>query len=153
MKRFITTFVILGALVFPLVSFAVDEIKLPPGGKGYDFDFRSSPSPDDLYKAPSPEDLEPAPKSVLGAGCSNDFKTFADILNFGSCVINSALVQIAISFAVVYFIWGVVQYVLNADNVEERKKSKQVMLWGIIAIFVIISVWGIINFFRTTLGV
>ena len=53
----------------------------------------------------------------------------------------------------IYFVWGVVQYVLSADSAEERKKSKQVMLWGVLALFVIVSMWGIVTFMRTLLGV
>jgi hypothetical protein len=116
----------------------------------------SSTTPNDgIYSSMTPSDpnsTSTASNGQFSGLCNNSFTTFADILNFGSCIINSALIQIAITFAVVYFIWGVVQYVLSADNMEERKKSKQIMLWGILAIFVIVSVWGIINFFRTTFG-
>ena len=88
-----------------------------------------------------------------GASCSNKIKTFGDIFTFAACVINSFLLTIAVTFAVIYFIWGVVRYVLSADSVEERKKSRQVIIWGVISIFVIVSVWGIVAAFRTILGI
>ncbi len=84
--------------------------------------------------------------------CNNKFKTFADVLNFVSCFINTFLIQIAITLALIYFMWGVVQYVLSSDSAEERKKSKQVMFWGVIGIFVIVSVWGIILAFKNLFG-
>ncbi len=49
-----------------------------------------------------------------------------------------------LSFASFFFFWGVVLFILNAGNEEKRTSGKQKMLWGIIALFVIFSVWGII---------
>lgn len=92
-------------------------------------------------------------QSTPQASCSSTFHTFSDILNFATCVMNRFLLTIAISFATLYFVWGVVQYVLAPSSVEERKKSKQVMLWGILSLFVIVSVWGIVEALRKLLGI
>lgn len=91
-------------------------------------------------------------KQSTAGQCDRSYKTYRELLNYFSCVINNSLIQIASSLALIYFLWGVVQYVLSADNIEERKRSKQVMLWGIITMFVIVSVWGIVKLFKTTLG-
>jgi len=85
--------------------------------------------------------------------CTASIQKIGDILNFATCVMNRFLLSIAISLGLVYFVWGVVQYVLSADSAEERKKSKQVMLWGILSLFVIVSVWGLVGFMRTVLGI
>ncbi len=101
----------------------------------------------DLYNAG-----KTANQNIDKTGCSVSIKKFADIFIAASCIINRFLVSIALSFAMVYFIWGVVQYVLSSDSVEERKKSKQVMLWGVLIMFVIVSVWGLVGFTRTLFG-
>ena len=54
--------------------------------------------------------------------------------------------------ATVSFIWGVIQYFLNAENEEKRKKGKSFMLWGIIALFVMVSVWGLVGVLSNTFG-
>ncbi len=87
------------------------------------------------------------------ATCKVSIKTFRDIFIVATCVINNFLITIAISFASLYFTWGVVQYVLSADSVEERKKSKQIMLWGVLALFVMLSVWGIVGAMRMLFGI
>lgn len=108
------------------------------------------PTSDDLFKKASLGTNNGAGTSTTT--CSNEFTTFADFLNFISCIINSALIQIAITLALVYFMWGVVQYVLSSDSAEERKKSKEVMFWGVISMFVIVSVWGIVLAFKKLFG-
>jgi hypothetical protein len=84
--------------------------------------------------------------------CSADIEKFADIFVFGTCLINRFLLSIALSIGTLYFVWGVVQYVLSAGSAEERKKSKQVMLWGVFSLFVIVSMWGIVAALRTLFG-
>jgi len=42
------------------------------------------------------------------------------------------------------FVWGVVQFVLNSDEEVKKEKGRQFMLWGIIALTVMISVWGLV---------
>lgn len=91
----------------------------------------------------------------IGSGltCNTSIKKIGDIFILGACIINRFLISIAISLAVIYFMWGIVQYVLSADSAEERKKSKQVMLWGILSLFFIVSMWGIVAAMRTVLGI
>jgi hypothetical protein len=101
------------------------------------------------------QDLYNGPQSRNTSGsltCNTTLKTFANVIGFATCIIDRSLVQIAVTLAVIYFMWGVVQYVLASGSVEERKKSKQTILWGLIAIFVIIGVWNIVKLFQTTLG-
>jgi hypothetical protein len=49
--------------------------------------------------------------------------------------------------------WGVVQYILNNEEEAKREKGKQFMLWGIIALFVMFSVWGLIKVLGNTFGI
>ncbi len=53
------------------------------------------------------------------------------------------------TLAVVAFFWGIVQFIWSArqgSDGKENTKGKQFMLWGLIALFVMFSVWGIIKF-------
>ena len=69
------------------------------------------------------------------------------ILNTVSGIINS-LVPIILSLAIVFFLWGVLQYVTKAG--EEKAKAREQMLWGIIAIAVMVSIWGLVGVIRNT---
>jgi hypothetical protein len=101
----------------------------------------------------TPPVVTSASTTVFNGTCSTSIKKFGDIFLLGACIINKFLLTSAVTLGVIYFSWGVVQYVLSADSAEERKKSKQVMLWGVLSLFVIVSVWGIIGAFRVLLGI
>ena len=61
-------------------------------------------------------------------------------------IINSVLVPMIFAIAFLVFIWGVVQYFLLGSKDEEAKeKGKSYILYGIIAFFVMVSVWGLVN--------
>ncbi|HCI04442.1 TPA: hypothetical protein DEW47_00465 [Patescibacteria group bacterium] len=47
--------------------------------------------------------------------------------------------------AIVVFIYGIVEYMLGGDNEDRRKDGAKHMTWGVIGIFVMISVFGIMN--------
>ena len=47
--------------------------------------------------------------------------------------------------ALVVFLSGVVKYVASGDNEESRQAGRQVMIYGIIVFFVMISTWGIVG--------
>ncbi len=70
------------------------------------------------------------------------------------CRINDILniiIPILITLGVVYFIWGVIQYVTAKDE-ETKKAARSVMISGIIGLFVIVSIWGIIHILSNTFG-
>jgi hypothetical protein len=64
-------------------------------------------------------------------------------------IINDLIVIVA-ALALLYFFWGLAQFILNAGSEEGRTKGKNVMIWGIIALFVMVSVWGIIAVLNNT---
>ena|SRR5690606_27588217 len=65
--------------------------------------------------------------------------------------INSVLIPFIWAIAFIVFIWGVFQYfIAGGANEEQRDKGKQLVIWGVIAFFVMSSVWGIVNLFRGT---
>jgi len=72
------------------------------------------------------------------------------IIKFLSDTLANGIIPLLIGLAVVGFIYGIIQYFLNSENEEKRKKGKEFMLWGIIALFVIISFWGIVNILQNT---
>lgn len=60
---------------------------------------------------------------------------------------------IVVALALLAFFWGLVTYIFGSSNDEKRKKGIHIMVWGIIALFVMLSVFGIINALQSTLGV
>ncbi len=93
------------------------------------------------------------PKQITDV-CSNvKFDSIGNIFNWASCTLVKSIIPFLITLAVVSFIWGIIQYFLNPDNEEKRKQGKTFLLWGLIALFVMISVWGLVNIFSETFHV
>lgn len=60
-------------------------------------------------------------------------------------VIGSAM-PVAVGVALLVFIWGVVRMIAGmsmGDSDKAITEGKQRMVWGIVALFVIVSIWGI----------
>lgn len=70
-----------------------------------------------------------------------------------SKVIINPLIMFLFALALVYFLYGMAQYFLAPDNEEIRKTNKQHMLWGIVGMFIMVAVFGIMKIITTTLGV
>ena len=85
------------------------------------------------------------------------FAAPADVTEFIQLLsgIVGSLVPIVVALAVLAFFWGLANFILQAGNEQKRAEGKRLMVWGIIALFVIISIWGIVavltsTFFGTT---
>jgi len=64
----------------------------------------------------------------------------------------SRAIPILVGLALIYFIWGLIRYVIGGSE-EERENGKKMMWWGIVALFVIVSIWGIVAYIANILGV
>lgn len=65
-----------------------------------------------------------------------------------------ALVPILVTLALVVFFWGLVRYLWDSKgDVGYLEKNKKLMMWGLITLFVMVSVWGIIQLMQTALGI
>ncbi len=67
-------------------------------------------------------------------------------------VIINPLITLLFAIAVTFFIWGVMKFLLNPDNEEVRSASKKHMLWGIIGLFIMVAVFGIMRFLLKSIG-
>ena len=67
-------------------------------------------------------------------------------------VIINPLIVFLFALAMAYFIFGIVKYLLSPGNEEVRKQSRSQMIWGVIGMFIMISVFGIMRMILTSLG-
>jgi len=63
------------------------------------------------------------------------------------------LIPILVTLTIIYFFWGLAQYVLNSGSEEAKEEGKNKMIWGIVAIFVMLSIWGIVGLIGNTFGI
>lgn len=71
--------------------------------------------------------------------------------NIGDLV--QAALPIVVGIALLLFFWGLVKVIFAAGNEEAKADGKKIMLWGIIALFVMVSVWGLVRFVGNQLGI
>lgn len=93
--------------------------------------------------------------TVTNGVCSNSSiqNSIGDLFNYISCILSTNIVSLLITIAMIGFIWGVIQMFINPNNEEARKQGKAYVLWGLIGLFVIISVWGLVSVLTNTFGV
>lgn len=66
--------------------------------------------------------------------------------------LNTAIVPFLITIAAVVFIYGVVRFIVQADNEEGRKRGRDFIIWGILGLVLIFVFWGIVNLIIGALG-
>lgn len=72
-------------------------------------------------------------------------------LDYVTCIIGKSAIPLVFALAAAFFIWGVVKFFfLNVDEEAKRAQGKQYMIWGIIALAVMLSMWGLVNVLRST---
>ncbi|MBI2120511.1 MAG: hypothetical protein HYT94_02715 [Parcubacteria group bacterium] len=55
--------------------------------------------------------------------------------------------------ALTAFFWGIALFILNTDDEKKREEGKKWMFWSLIALFVMLTVWGIVGILVNTFGV
>jgi len=60
---------------------------------------------------------------------------------------------IIVALALLFFFWGLAIYILNTGDEEKKSQGRTIMIWGIIALFVMVSVWGLVRVVSDTFDV
>lgn len=100
----------------------------------------------------APTNISNLAPSVTGT-CSLG-NTFPDWLNYFTCEIGQSIIPFLFSLAVVMFVWGTIKFfIIDVDEEAKREQGRQFMLWGIIALAVMVSVWGLVGVLTKTFGI
>ena len=88
----------------------------------------------------------------------NNAYAAVDAVAFGNAVspimrtIINPLIDLMFAVAVVVFVWGIIQMIINDTDAEAHRKGRWSMLSGLIGIFIMASAWGIINVVANTVN-
>ncbi|MCH7529516.1 hypothetical protein IIB50_00080 [Patescibacteria group bacterium] len=74
------------------------------------------------------------------------------VSNVNQYIINP-LIGLLFTLALVMFLYGGAQFILRASEDEGRETGKQHMIWGVIGMFIMISVFGILGVVTNTFGI
>lgn len=73
---------------------------------------------------------------------------FAGLVGIAVGMVKS-LVPLVIALSLLYFSWGLFLLV-KSNNESSREDAIKMMTFGILALFVMVSVWGLVNILTTT---
>ncbi len=73
------------------------------------------------------------------------------IAKINSNIINP-MIFLMLALAFVIFLWGLISYLQNVDNAEERATGLRHMIWGMVGLLIMISVKGIIALIQNLVG-
>ncbi|KKR70174.1 MAG: hypothetical protein UU13_C0012G0020 [Candidatus Nomurabacteria bacterium GW2011_GWB1_40_7] len=92
-----------------------------------------------------------APLTPSGACSLAGNPKFQDLLCYVTKIINDSVIPLIFALAMVFFVWGVVKFfIINAGEEAKRAEGKQYMIWGIVALAVMLSIWGLVAVLGTT---
>lgn len=77
-------------------------------------------------------------------GTHNLLNSLAELVRFGTVV--------AAGIALLVFFWGLLKFLLKiGGDAKAAEEGKTFMIWGTVAIFVMISIWGLVRFLQNEL--
>ncbi|MEK7227443.1 MAG: hypothetical protein AAB641_00950 [Patescibacteria group bacterium] len=80
-----------------------------------------------------------------------DPRTFADIIKIFTGLISLAVPVVA-ALALLAFLKGLVAFIAKAGDEKSHAEGKNLMVWGLVALFVMVSIWGIVRFLSGEVG-
>jgi hypothetical protein len=63
------------------------------------------------------------------------------------------LIPIVIGIGLLYFLWGIAMFIANSGDEKGRQEGKSKMIWGVLAMFVMVSIWGLVGLLSSSLDV
>ena len=83
---------------------------------------------------------------------SGQFDNVEGLIESGSRIVGM-LIPIVFALGLLFFFWGLAKFILSAGNPEAASSGKHLMIWGVLALFVMASIWGIVNFLGESFGI
>jgi len=68
-------------------------------------------------------------------------------------MIINPLIALLFALAVVFFLYGVFEFIANQENEEKKTTGKQHMLWGVVGITIMMGVFMIMNMILKTFDI
>ncbi|QQR82511.1 hypothetical protein IPJ70_00070 [Candidatus Campbellbacteria bacterium] len=61
------------------------------------------------------------------------------------------IISLLTGLAVLFFVWGIVKYIYYAGDEKAKKSGKDIMGYGILALFVLFSFWGLVQLLHNSI--
>lgn len=74
------------------------------------------------------------------------FKTFVGTI----ILLIQGAIPLVMALALIMFLWHGVKLIMFAASDKDREDNKRALFWGIIALFVMVTLWGIVEIIKVT---
>lgn len=91
------------------------------------------------------------PQLSWGADSTFDNSSFRSIVLSFVNIINKTL-PILMLLTVIFFFWGLVTFIYFSADDKRSETGKKMMVWGVIAMFVMFCIWGIVGLLVHSVG-
>ena len=92
--------------------------------------------------------ISPFPIAFAESALEGEINRFLYIFDVGAHPLVRTLIAVVAGLVFLYFFWGVAQYIRQNDAQLEEAKKK--IMWGIVGIFVLVSMWGLVYLLRVS---
>lgn len=90
------------------------------------------------------------PAITFGASSAVDTSYISSLLTAVGNIIN-ILIPILVGLCVLAIMWGLFQYLKG--GAEEKEKGRAIMIWGVVAVAVMVSIYGLVGILQSTFGI
>ena len=77
----------------------------------------------------------------------------ADTLTQTLTRLGNVVIGLLIAAAVIFIIWHAVLFIFKASDPEGRSQHRTGVLWGIVGLAIILSIWGLVGILTSTFNV
>ena len=79
-----------------------------------------------------------------------DTTAFAQVVDPIITNIVYPILELLFGLAMLFFVWGILQFILKGEDEEGRERGKLTMIWGTVGMALMVSAWGIIYIVANT---
>jgi len=83
---------------------------------------------------------------------AQDLEGLTTLLDSIGRLVDLAL-PIVVGLALLGFFYGLAKFIFSASDPDKQKEGRSIMIWGVVALFVMVSVWGLVNFLGNSLDI
>lgn len=73
------------------------------------------------------------------------------LLKINYYIINP-IIRVLFALAFIIFVWGIIEYTLKKDSADAKIKGRDHIMWGLVGLAIMTSVFFIVRLITTTLG-
>ena len=95
------------------------------------------------------------PLVALAQGTPGGAQTGSQFINFANNLLQTANILVTLFFviALLVFAYGIIRFLMAAGDEGEVRSARGYILWGVVGMAVLASLFGLILFLRTVFGV